>query len=279
MQQETYWKAASRILGERITRFVRLCRKTASRATEENIHDLRVSARRLAAAQAVFDLEELADLKRAASRIRRSIGKIRDLDVAIGNIRQFAEGVEDSGEIAGCVRQLSSNRRRILRKLRPSLRLMVLKVPLVVPQGEERPFMTEARVYLPPLVDGAQGLELGLRSPENSGPVHRLRIRIKRLRYRIELFGSGLDDRSERWLESCKRVQDRLGDLHDRDVLIGILEKRWEQQIGQGHDGRALSRLLEDVWRDRHRRNAEMLRTLSLGFLEEIRQRALEFQV
>src|SRR3990172_7735406 len=128
MQQETYWKAASRILGERITRFVRLCRKTASRATQENIHDLRVSARRLAAAQAVFDLEELSDLKRTASRIRRSIGRIRDLDVAIENIRAFARNVEDSGEIADCVRMLSSDRRRILRKLRPTLRLMVLRV-------------------------------------------------------------------------------------------------------------------------------------------------------
>lgn len=279
MQQESYWKAASRILGERITRFVRLCRKTASRATEENIHDLRVSARRLAAAQSVFDLEELADLKRAAARIRRSIGKIRDLDVAIGNIRTFATCVEDSGEIAGCVRLLSSTRRRILRKLRPSLRLMVLKVPLVVPQGEERPFVTEVRVYLPPLVDGALRLERRLRSPDNSEPVHKLRIRIKRLRYRIELFGSELDERSDRWLESCKRVQDHLGELHDRDVLIGILEKQWERQIGKGHDGQALSRLLEEVWRDRHTRNAELLRTLSLSYLEEIRQWALEFQV
>jgi CHAD domain-containing protein len=69
--------------------------------------------------------------------------------------------------------------------------------------------------------DEARALAGGLQSQEMSG-LHQFRIAGKRLRYALERFED--DDPSLRdGAELLKRLQDALGETHDRDVLLTIL--------------------------------------------------------
>src|SRR5581483_139207 len=53
--------------------------------------------------------------------------------------------------------------------------------------------------------------------------LHRLRIGLKKFRYTVENF---LPERHARWGSDLKELQDWLGEIHDLDVLSGILKSR-----------------------------------------------------
>ncbi len=272
---ESFWGAASRILSDRVCTFSRLCRKAATRASADNIHDVRVSSRRLAAALDVFDLDELAGLKKDAARIRKKIGKIRDLDIAIGNIRDFSETLDagDRQECENIAAKLHRKRQRWLCQVRPLLRCSIPMPHLVLLEEESAAFGDEAPVHLRPLLAAASELLDRITSTDNARPLHLLRICVKRLRYKIEIFASSIELEVDGWLTSCKELQDRLGEVHDLDILIELIEEEWKEGLQGGPCRGGIERLLQEAWRKRHRLSSGLLASLSeeAAFLERIR--------
>jgi CHAD domain-containing protein len=61
-------------------------------------------------------------------------------------------------------------------------------------------------------------------NPANVTDLHNMRIAFKRLRYLLEIFGSAFDADLEPYLEQVKAMQDLLGDIHDCDVQVPMLE-------------------------------------------------------
>ncbi len=57
-----------------------------------------------------------------------------------------------------------------------------------------------------------------------SEPLHDLRIAAKRLRYTLELFRAVFGETGERLIERIKAVQEELGEIHDHDVRIALIE-------------------------------------------------------
>lgn len=55
-------------------------------------------------------------------------------------------------------------------------------------------------------------------------PLHDLRIGAKRLRYTLELFRSVFGETGERNIERVKTIQEALGNLHDADVRIALIQ-------------------------------------------------------
>lgn len=61
--------------------------------------------------------------------------------------------------------------------------------------------------------------------PANVTDLHDLRIACKRLRYLLEIFGIAFADDLDPYIEEVKGLQDLLGDIHDCDVQIPMLEE------------------------------------------------------
>lgn len=68
--------------------------------------------------------------------------------------------------------------------------------------------------------------------PRNVTELHDMRIAFKRLRYLLEIFGPAFRTDLEPFLEQVKNMQDILGDIHDCDVQIPMLEEhlRWLEE-------------------------------------------------
>lgn len=54
--------------------------------------------------------------------------------------------------------------------------------------------------------------------------LHELRIAAKRLRYTLELFGIAFADPGAALIKKVKAIQEELGELHDHDVRIALIE-------------------------------------------------------
>lgn len=54
--------------------------------------------------------------------------------------------------------------------------------------------------------------------------LHNLRISAKRLRYTLELFRVVFDETGEQMIEQVRQIQELLGQLHDHDVRIDLIQ-------------------------------------------------------
>ena len=61
-------------------------------------------------------------------------------------------------------------------------------------------------------------------NPANITDLHNLRIAFKRLRYLLEIFEAAFGADLEPFLDQVKSMQDLLGDIHDCDVQVPMLE-------------------------------------------------------
>jgi hypothetical protein len=69
--------------------------------------------------------------------------------------------------------------------------------------------------------------------PANVTELHDLRIACKRLRYLLEIFAIAFDVDLEPFIDEVKGLQDLLGDIHDCDVQIPMLEEHLEWLAGR----------------------------------------------
>jgi CHAD domain-containing protein len=72
-------------------------------------------------------------------------------------------------------------------------------------------------------------------------PLHDLRIAAKRLRYTLELFHDVFGEVGARNVERVKAIQEELGEVHDHDVRIALIDEELASLAAGGqthHDGR-----------------------------------------
>ncbi len=73
-------------------------------------------------------------------------------------------------------------------------------------------------------IDEVFGYDEAVRDPANVTDLHDLRIACKRLRYVLEIFGIAFTADLDPYLDQIKVLQDLLGDIHDCDVQVPMLE-------------------------------------------------------
>ena len=184
------------------------------------VHDFRVALRRCrSVATAVEEIDPHPDwdeMRSCARKVFRSTGELRDAQVAEGWLHELqpqgdsvklalVESLEREQEAAQAKALHLADKfdeKRWL-ELSRTLRARLRKIPA---DGHA------ARCLALERLEEAKELHRRALRTESSGPWHALRIGLKRFRYTLELLIPSLH---VKWIDSLKRVQDVLGDVHE----------------------------------------------------------------
>ncbi|NJK90238.1 MAG: CHAD domain-containing protein [Myxococcales bacterium] len=203
------------------------------------VHDVRVASRRfveaLEMARSILPEEEAQKANRRAKRLRRRLGRTRELDVVCSDFRNLAlrlglpevtvERVEDivfSQRDAASAYALGALPEAKIQKHRDAAE--ALSFHNVRPDIAWRDLAAE---HLARRSQEAEDLIPTIEDPSLTEQHHRLRIRIKRLRYALELAEELISPLTDPrpLLRSTRRMQDSLGILNDAADLKAFLRR------------------------------------------------------
>jgi CHAD domain-containing protein len=194
----------------------------------EYLHQLRVGVRRLRSALRAF--RELLRRRRADAierpwrRMMQTFGAARDLDVFVASV----EGNELQAA-AGKERALAQERARLLvnsrafRKAGQNTFAWAQGRPWRRKANPAEPLAAFARRALERLHGGLGKAAHGI-DWRDAARRHRVRIRVKRMRYGCDFFASAFPQRATApFLKSLRGLQDVLGEMNDIEVQRGLL--------------------------------------------------------
>ena len=200
----------------------------------EAIHDLRVATRRMQEALRMFapllPEEARERARRRARRIRRQFTHLRDADVLARLVQRLAADAseEHRAAILSLGRRLAAKAARLRRAMaresggaphvagfRKRLRALLEGVPRcdrdALVRAGRRSLRERTRELRLALVRARRGAP---------GPLHRARIAVKHWRYALELADAAKIASCGAAIRQAQTIQDRLGSIHDLDVLI-----------------------------------------------------------
>lgn len=195
---------------------------------EENVHDLRVSARRLQVILELLgevkDFENLKKVKRKIKRVLRVFAELRDIQVQQlflkDQINQFPElesmildlKKREEKEIIHCIKKINRFDRK---QLKEDLFRLIKKVERSLKKKEgHRALQDLVRRDYHRVMESQAALTL-----EDVETFHRLRIDCKKFRYRMEIIEPllAIDSKLD---EPLRKIQDKLGEIQDLTVLL-----------------------------------------------------------
>lgn len=116
------------------------------------------------------------------------------------------------------------------------------KAKAIIFLDAQAPVATNARLIARERVAELYQWEQAVEDPGNIRGLHDMRIAAKRLRYTFEIFEEVLLAAGKAIVEELTRIQDELGDLHDSDVMVALLQMRLENR--QAENGRGAKPLV-----------------------------------
>jgi CHAD domain-containing protein len=200
--------------------------------TPEDVHKLRTRARRIVSLTSAHSLRSLdkAKLRKPLKRIRKTAGRVRDMDVLTAHLAAMHSDNDPSCrtqllEYLGAKRYRRADRLvRLLEDDGPSLRKALRRAAKGVAKDTRRNSGKTARKAHSK--QSAQVLELtaGLSEPAHlsKSNLHPYRLKVKELRDALRMAGGSPDSRFARVLSHCK---DAIGEWHDWEELIAIAEE------------------------------------------------------
>ena len=280
------WAACRTLLAGHEAEFFSCWKKVAAAFGEDDVHDLRVASRRLREGLALFapclPAKKSAALNKRIKKVTGMLGDLRNTDEASLFFAALTpeETAQSRDEVEELLATLRDERKRAHKKLKKDLASLdpeplqaefaaLAREANLFGNGSVDPFMAIALFAGQAIGERAQAVaELLPRAvrPEESEAQHRLRIAVKRLRYRLEIIAPLLKRDYEELHGALKGYQEVLGKLHDIDVFCQMLQER----IGEGAGRRELLRVMAQR---RSRLHASFLEKLSSLPLESIGDR------
>lgn len=240
------WTASRALLAPHGVEFFSRWKKVAKTFDEEDVHDLRVSSRRLREGLTLFSpsfpQKETKGLIREVKKVTRMLGELRNTDEASlffsgltaeetahsrDGVRQILTELQGEREqaLATLKRELRPDNREDLRNLFDA----VMERPKLFNTTALDPFMSvtfyAAGAVITRLEPIRQLIPPALRE-DDSVSQHQLRIAIKKLRYRLDIVAPLIEGVYEEVHDALKEYQDLLGKLHDLDVFTEMVQKR-----------------------------------------------------
>ncbi|MFA4965166.1 MAG: CHAD domain-containing protein, partial [Thermoleophilia bacterium] len=228
----------------------------------EELHDMRVSTRRMRMALRVFadylDPDVMRPVLKGLRRTGRTLGAVRDLDVFADKTRRYLEELPPprAAELDGLLAAWAAERgrqreslvayldgRRYLAFVERAHELLDGPAERLAPRAPAAPRPQRVAQVLPGLLYADMGdvwaFEGRLGGLETPLPgFHALRKACKGLRYTLEFFEDVLGPGARLLIKRVKGLQDHLGDLQDAVVTSGIVRDyiTWGTWRHQGHD-------------------------------------------
>ncbi|MDB5076769.1 MAG: domain containing protein [Chloroflexi bacterium] len=216
----------------------------------EELHDMRVASRRLRAAMDVFAVcfppKTYRPLHKMAARLTRALGEVRDRDVMIESLERYKKKApaEEGAGIADLIGTVKDERAVYRAKMLQTLdevdqagfRHHLYIVLMHEGQGNGNTakkgglnprdtLQTNAQLIGVERAANLYGFVPYIHDPANAVELHEMRIAAKHLRYALEIFrvcfGPDIDDR----IADVKETQEQIGQIHDCDVLIEVLQR------------------------------------------------------
>ena len=201
-----------------------------------SVHQARVATRRLREAlPLVVRGSSLRKRRRTVRRLTRSLGPVRELDVALLTLDEFAgTGEVPRAGVQSLHQTIRQERARMHADMRRSIdRTRQDKLAAKLVAASKKRFQEGGR---PSVVDPKQLVEARARAArraerlritiENAAAIylpdrlHEVRIATKKLRYAMEIVRDLTRSRATVQIATLKRAQDLLGRIHDLEVLI-----------------------------------------------------------
>lgn len=200
-------------LGNQSKTIKKLTVKVSDSLIEKDIHQLRVAIRRTRTALWLLKNSSvhirIKKLDHKLHRLAKTLGKVRELDVAIIEANQY---------------KLKSNQLKVRRKAaHKDLRKLINPTYRKRLSNELLDFVNSAKTKKPILLNKARHkLRYQLKKQLNKNlnkfkSLHQLRITFKKTRYALEAMGKSV--------EPIKGLQDILGKAHDLEQLQALTEK------------------------------------------------------
>jgi CHAD domain-containing protein len=247
---------AGRQLGTIAKELIRAGKKARRRGKPKDWHRLRTTSRRMRGALTAFagalDPALQPQLARRAKKITKLPGKVRDLDVALGNLHLLRSAAETRGERRATkemLRRLRRKRdrqeRRLRRKLnrkRPVQRLATrLKKALRHPPAAARPDDSTDALAATTHTVLERLVEIG--GWDDDEKLHALRVAVKQHRGALSAWvdahpGHVREHRAA--LDTLQKVQAVLGEHHDWSELARVLDDRRRKLANDGAHHREL---------------------------------------
>lgn len=208
----------------------------------EELHDLRLAARRIDATLTLFAQYLPAALVRMRARLKmilQALGNVRDLDVQLANIDAFERNLAaaDRAAIQPLRSRLDAERTqartrmlRILDSPQTEKWLARLKVEALKPSISRAHRDHEPIICAVPLLLRSRHKKLckaaaRLSATSSMEEYHAVRGRIKKLRYAVESVEAIYGKPADAFLRSLQRLQDPLGEQQDAHVTLTRLQE------------------------------------------------------
>lgn len=282
------WFASRTILAAAGKLFFANWKKASQSLGEEKLHDLRVASRRLREALALFEpCSPKREGKKLSKRVRsvtRMLGPVRNADEAHLFFSELKEGQDLHGmaELDGFLSGLEQERESARNDLAATLRhprerrqsamlLDALQSRLNLFQDQQIDPFLDFRAFAAEALAERAGLLAALvpAATVEGDPAaqHRLRIAVKKLRYRVEIMEPHLQSLGA-LRDKLKSHQEVLGKLHDLDVFTCMVRER----VAGGPAREDLLGVMEQHRRELFARFLELLQEMPLALVpEEIR--------
>jgi CHAD domain-containing protein len=108
----------------------------------------------------------------------------------------------------------------------------VAKLRRIKGLAPEKGLRPNARRILAVRIDEVYAYDPHIRDPANVIELHDMRIACKRLRYLMEIFGVAFSADLDPFVDRVTILQDILGDIHDCDVQVPMLEEHLASLAG-----------------------------------------------
>ena len=215
---------------------LKVCKQEFS---EEAVHDLRVSTRRLLA---VLDMLRALDphprVQKARRRLKNQLDSLDDLRDTQVLLVEVYDSIADFPELKAFEEYLLAREKKLLRRARKDIRDMEIsglkrrieKSRLSLQDTARGSDWTARLLYVVDQAYARAGQAFGQMEASQSASIHRFRITFKKFRYMVEILYPVLKDYPEEYLKRMHDYQSRMGDVQDVEVFLGTLVEFGERK-------------------------------------------------